>query len=123
MMHLTLPFLNASYELRLFNKGYFGEGKYNPDEFSIYKVCYDKWRGMLTRCYDDEYQQKYPTYNGVTVCDLWLNLQEYGKWFEDNYYEVDGELMELDKAIKSRESKIYKYIVQIHVCLYHIDLM
>ena len=99
--------VKCPYELRLFNKGYFGEGKYNPDEFSMYKVCYDKWRGMLTRCYDDEFQQEHLTYNGVTVYESWLNLQEYGKWFEDNYYEVNDELMDLDKDIKSGESKIY----------------
>ena len=33
---------------------------------------YRKWQGMLQRCFDNKYKEKYPTYKDVTCCDRWL---------------------------------------------------
>jgi hypothetical protein len=62
---------------------------------------------MLQRCYSKKYQEKEPTYVGCTVCDEWLNFQNFAKWYDENYYEVEGEKMQLDKDILTKGNKIY----------------
>ena len=36
-----------------------------------------------------------------------LNFQNFGEWFENNYYEIDGETMHLDKDILCKGNKEY----------------
>ena len=62
---------------------------------------------MLKRCYDPKYHEKEPTYINCKVCKEWSNFQEYGQWFIDNYYEIEGERMDLDKDILHKGNKIY----------------
>ena len=62
---------------------------------------------MLKRCYSGEYQKKEPTYKDCTVCKEWLNYSNFKKWYDDNYYEIDGEQMALDKDILVKGNKIY----------------
>ena len=62
---------------------------------------------MLQRCYDEKHRYKNPTYIGCEVCNEWLNYQHFNEWIEDNYYEVEGERMELDKDILNKGNKIY----------------
>lgn len=99
--------IKCPYEPRYFGKGYLGEGKYkvrengkNSDEFII-------WRNMLQRCYDPEYQEKHPSYKGCRVEEYLLNFQYMGEWIKDNYYEVPGERMHLDKDILCKGNKVY----------------
>ena len=62
---------------------------------------------MLKRCYSGEYQKKEPTYKDCTVCKEWLNYSNFKKWYDDNYYEIDGERMALDKDILVKGNKTY----------------
>ena len=62
---------------------------------------------MLQRCYDPKFHKKRPTYKGCSVEDYLLNFQHMGKWIEENYYEVPGEKMHLDKDILCKGNKIY----------------
>ena len=62
---------------------------------------------MLKRCYDPYYINREPTYIDVYVCDEWHNFQNFGKWFEENYYEIPNERIELDKDILFKGNKIY----------------
>ena len=62
---------------------------------------------MLKRCYDPYYLNKRPTYRDCVVCKEWHNFQNFAKWYEENYYEVSGERMELDKDILIKNCKIY----------------
>ena len=62
---------------------------------------------MLQRCYDPKFHKKYPTYKGCKVEDYLLNFQHMGKWIENNYYEIEGETMCLDKDILCKGNKIY----------------
>ena len=88
--------------------GYFGEGKYKSrDENGNKTKCYDTWRHMLTRCYNKKYKEKHPTYNDTTICEEWLCFQNFAEWYEDNYYEIEGERMHLDKDILFKNNKIY----------------
>ena len=62
---------------------------------------------MLQRCYDPRYQEKEPTYKGCEVEDYLLNFQHMGEWLDENYYEIPGEIMCLDKDILFKGNKIY----------------
>ena len=99
--------IKCPYEPRYFSKGYLGEGKYkvleNGKLTDEYRIYFD----MLRRCYDPKYQEKYSTYKDCAVEDYLLNFQHMGEWIENNYYEVDGEQMCLDKDILYKGNKIY----------------
>ena len=83
--------------------GYIGEGKYS----SKYTKMYGTWDGMFTRCYGEEYQKQKPTYLNCKISEEWHNFQNFGKWYEENFYECGDELMCLDKDIVSKGNKIY----------------
>ena len=96
--------IKCPYERRYYGVGYLGEGKYKVLENNIW---YKIWYGTLKRCYDPKYQEKEPSYRGCTVEDYLLNFQNMCEWLEDNYYEVPGERMHLDKDILCKGNKIY----------------
>ena len=62
---------------------------------------------MLRRCYDKKILEKFPTYKRCTVCDEWLFYPNFKKWFDENYYEIEGQKMALDKDIISKGNKVY----------------
>ena len=99
--------IKCPYEPRTLGLGYLGEGKYKTRENGKITEEYDIYHAMLTRCYDPKYQEKYPTYKGCTVEKYFLNFQNMGEWIEENYYEVPGEKMCLDKDILYKGNKIY----------------
>lgn len=99
--------IKCPYEPRLYNKGYVGEGKYKISENKEFTKTYIVWRNMLCRCYDPKSHEKQPTYIECTVCDEWLNFQNFAEWYEKNYYEIPGEVMAIDKDILSKGNKIY----------------
>lgn len=105
--HFKDKSVKCVYEPRLFDKGYVGEGKYNTYENGkITKMC-STWKHMIQRCYDPKYHEKQPTYIDCEVCDEWLNFQNFAEWYEENYYEIPGEQMNLDKDILVKGNKIY----------------
>ena len=99
--------IKCPYEPRVYGKGYLGEGKYKVRENSKLTDEFVIWDDMLKRCYDPKYQEKHPTYKGCKVEDYLLNFQNMGEWIENNYYEVAGERMCLDKDILYKGNKIY----------------
>ena len=99
--------IKCLYEPRYYGKGYLGEGKYKVRENGKLTDEYKIWHGVLQRCYDPKFHEKHSTYKDCTVEDYLLNFQHMGKWLEDNYYEVPGEKMCLDKDILCKGNKIY----------------
>ena len=100
--------VRCPYEPRSFNKGYLGEGKYDIyGENTRHNKCYNTWKSMLERCYDEKFQIKQPTYMGCKVCKEWLNFQNFADWYYKNYYKIDNEKMCLDKDILVKGNKIY----------------
>lgn len=55
--------------------------------------AYSAWCEVIKRGYCSKYKAKYPTYEGVIVCDDWLVFSNFREWFIQNH--VDG--YELDK--------------------------
>lgn len=88
--------ISCPYERRTWNVGFIGEGKH--------EVSRD---GNTTRCYDEKFQKKYPTYKNCNMTNEWLNFQNFAEWYEENYYEIPGEIMCLDKDILIKRNKTY----------------
>lgn len=99
--------IKCPYEPRAYGVGYLGEGEYKTTEKGKLTRNYNTWNSMLMRCYDDKYHKKHPTYIDCKVSEDWHNFQNFAKWYEDNYYEVEGERMHLDKDILVKGNKIY----------------
>ena len=62
---------------------------------------------MLRRCYDEKFHKKNSTYIDCEISERFLNFQNFGKWDNENYYEIEGEKMCLDKDILFKHNKIY----------------
>ena len=99
--------IKCPYESRVFGKGYLGEGEYKVSENGKLKKEYIIWRDMLRRCYDPKYYENKPIYKRCKVEEYLLNFQHMGKWIDENYYEVPGEEMCLDKDILCKGNKVY----------------
>lgn len=63
---------------------------------------------IYRRCYD-ETDRGYPMYGGigVTICDEWLDFNNFYKWYCENYYTVGDEIMCIDKDIIDKDNLIY----------------
>jgi len=85
--------------------GCFGIGDYRAFTTDTKKSTkqYKTWIGMLERCYSEKCHKKFPSYIDCTVCEEWLNYQNFAAWFDKNY--IEG--FELDKDIISDGNKIY----------------
>ena len=83
---------------------YMGTGEYNCVN---YESAYYTWRNMIQRCYDKNKQEDRPTYIGCTVCDEWLNFQNFAMWYKENFYKIDGQKIHLDKDILIKGNKLY----------------
>lgn len=87
-----------------YNVACLGIGEYS---YKTHKSYYTKWNSMLARCYNKDYHLKFPTYIGCTVCEEWLNFQNFAKWCEDNYiekYELDKDILKLNNKLYSPEN-------------------
>ena len=105
--HFKKGNVKCPYEPRYYGIGYLGEGKYKMSENSKKKKEFKIWYNMLMRCYDPKYQEERSTYKGCKVEDYLLNFQNMCEWLENNYYEIPGEVMCLDKDILCKGNKIY----------------
>ena len=47
---------------------------------------YQTWHSMLRRCYSPVYKKDRPTYEGCEVCDEWLRLSTFKKWYAENIF-------------------------------------
>lgn len=99
--------IGCPYERRVCDVGYIGEGEYESRENGKKTKVHNTWSHMIKRCYDKKYKEKHPTYVDCKVCEEWLNFQNFAKWYYDNYYEIEGQQMQLDKDILVKGNKVY----------------
>ena len=99
--------IKCPYERRYYGVGYLGEGNYKVCENGKHTKVYKTWHSMLERCYSDKCQEKNPTYKNCSVTEEWHNFQNFAKWYSENFYEIEGERMCLDKDILVKHNKIY----------------
>lgn len=87
------------------NVGYIGDNVISINGKK--KVSYKTWQAMIERCYNEKTRCKNPTYKGCSVCEEWHNYSNFEKWFDENYYKVDGERVALDKDWIKKGNKVY----------------
>lgn len=95
------------YYRSLYNIGFIGEGKYKVHENNKITRRYKIWWHMMRRCYDIESYEKKHSYAPCIVCEEWHNFQNFGKWYDENYYEIPNEVICIDKDILTKGNKIY----------------
>ena len=87
--------------------GYYGAPTIN-DKDPIKNTITKLWVGILTRCYEEGYSDKFPAYANCTVGKEWHNLQNFKSWVLDQidqgYYQ---EGWELDKDLLVQGNKVY----------------
>lgn len=85
--------------------GYHGVGKYKTQVNKVLDLAYKKWRGMMTRNYYCDYENRFSSYKDCYVADEWHNLQTFSAW----YYEQVGwdKGFEIDKDLLSEDGKVY----------------
>lgn len=62
--------------------------------------AYMAWVSMIGRCYSSKYQEKQPTYIGVTVCDEWRSFMKFREWWLENHvygWQMDKDLLTDDR--------------------------
>lgn len=62
---------------------------------------YVVWKNMLGRCYDQKYQNKYPTYIGCEVAPERHSLSNFTNWFHTNDWQ--------DKQLACNAWREYKH--------------
>ena len=97
------------YDRNICGVGYMGVGKYHSKYANgTHTLEYQNWISMIRRCYDANRKSTYPSYYGICeTCSEWHNFQAFGKWYENNYYQVGNERMHIDKDILFKNNKIY----------------
>ena len=61
---------------------------------------------MFTRCYNEKYHEKQPTYIGCSVSTEFENFQNFAEWYNKKKYVCKYPL-ELDKDLLYENNKIY----------------
>lgn len=60
---------------------------------------YEIWHSILCRAVGKKYRRRYTSYEGCSVCDEWLSLSNFKRWFEDpengycEGYHIDKDLI------------------------------
>ena len=99
--HFKKGNIKNPYDKTVYKIGYLG---CNPKE--INKDIYDIWSAMLKRCYSNN-NSYYYRYKNCTVDNSWYNYSVFYKWYKENHYVINDEIMCLDKDILYKNNKIY----------------
>lgn len=89
----------------IYGVGFIGRGIYTSRVNSVQTTAYKRWKEMLNRCYNTK-NAEFNNYGnkGVTVCNEWLNFQNYAEWYNNNCLD---ETFVVDKDILNKGCKIY----------------
>jgi len=95
------------YSKSVYGVGFLGEGNHiahlNGRDTRVYSI----WNKMIKRCYSSKLHDKEPSYIGCRVCKEWMCFQTFANWYENNYYEINGEKSQIDKDILVKGNRIY----------------
>jgi hypothetical protein len=86
-------------------------GEYTPGEYvcspgnGIVTKEYSAWTLMLTRCYDEDFKLKWPTYRDCKCADEFFVFQSFASWYTSQIgYSKE---CHLDKDLMVRDNKLY----------------
>lgn len=90
-----------------YGKGLIGIGKYGKSDSRVFSL----WRSMLGRTCCLSIQKRQPTYKNTSVCDEWLNFQNFAEWCYGQKLlkakDDKGSYYQLDKDLLLKGNKIY----------------
>lgn len=87
------------YRPSVYGVGYIGCGRFKATINGKSSQKYQIWNGMLERAYSTRFAVNYPTYDGVTVCEEWHNLQNFAEWCDkqpnscEKGFDLDKDLL------------------------------
>ena len=84
-----------------------GIGYHGREGVDCKSKAYLRWHDMMHRCYNDKFHRRQPQYKECTVCQEWWNFCNFEKWYDEHYYEIEDEIMDLDKDILFKGNKEY----------------
>ena len=99
--------IKSVFNKSVYGVGFIGTGMYKESIYNETTAQYKAWKSMMKRCYSDNFHEQRPTYIDCSVCEEWHNFQNFAKWYDDNFYQIDNEKMCLDKDILIKGNKIY----------------
>lgn len=97
---LADPFAERKAKL-IRGNGYPGIGKFRQVSHTD---AYDLWSNMLNRCYNPDMRKNTESYKGCTVCEEWLNFQNFADWY---YKQIREPGYSLDKDILLKGNRLY----------------
>jgi hypothetical protein len=95
------------YDITVAGVGYLGVGKYRVSKNCKHNESYREWMRILVRCYGEIHRSQYPSYAECTVCEEWKCYQNFARWYEENYYNIEEGRIHLDKDILYKGNKEY----------------
>lgn len=84
-----------------------GRGYHGREGVDCTSRAYLRWHDMMNRCYNEKFLEKNPQYRECEVCEEWWNFTNFEKWYNDNWYVIDDETIDLDKDILFKGNKEY----------------
>lgn len=97
------------YDKWVYGVGAIGDGRFKVkvETDGDYTPEYTAWVNMLKRCYCEKEKALNSTYiSRCSVCEEWLNFQNFAKWYEEHKYSVN-ERLQVDKDIQNPKNAIY----------------
>lgn len=95
--------VSSPFDKTIYGIGYIGEEGITEKE----KMAYKTWYSMMKRCYREKDFKEHPTYIRCEVCPEWHNFMNFLSWYKNNYYQIEGDTMEIDKDIIEKGNKMY----------------
>ena len=84
----------------VYGVGFIGDGEYTSTCPNTGKNMrsYVVWKDILRRCYSHKEREKFRTYDGCTVAEIWHNYQNFAQWYNiqvgnDMGYQVDKDIL------------------------------
>ena len=84
-----------------------GVGYQGSANVDIKSRSYKRWSDMIHRCYNIKFLERMPRYQDCEVCEEWLNYCNFRKWYDEHFYQIENEQMDLDKDILYKGNKVY----------------
>lgn len=103
--HIHSGSVKNPYQPNVAGVGFVGVGIHRASIKDKCTKAYLLWKGMITRCYDEKFHKRQPTYKECKVCEEWHNFQNFAEWLSKQEFYQDG--YELDKDIVKKGNKIY----------------
>jgi hypothetical protein len=94
----------------VFGVGCMGDGPYKSKINRTVTKCYQTWKSMLNRVYNDKMLEKQPTYRDCSVCAEWHNFQNFAEWYyrqpnaNKQGYHLDKDLLVIGNRVYSPET-------------------